>query len=70
MRLESSGPLLKVNSLEGILMAKAAVHVRDQKVEVDINEVSRFVLDADEAMELGIKLLRAAYAAKARGVKK
>jgi len=51
-------------------MAKIAVHVRDQKVEVDINEVSRFVLDADEAMELGIKLLRAAYAAKARGIKK
>jgi len=51
-------------------MAKTAVHVRDEKIEVDINGVSRFALDADDAMELGIKLLRAAYAAKARGVKK
>jgi len=51
-------------------MAKTAVHLRDEKIEVDINEVSRFALDADDAMDLGIKLLRAAYAAKARGVKK
>jgi len=51
-------------------MAKIAVHVRDEKVEVEINGVSRFALDADDAMELGIKLLGTAYAAKARGIKK
>ena len=51
-------------------MAKTTVHIHDEKIEVDINKIGRFALDTDDAMELGIKLLRAAYVAKARGVKK
>lgn len=51
-------------------MAKTAVHVRDGKIEIDIkiDKVSKFVLEPNDAMELGMKLLRAAYATKVRGI--
>jgi len=45
-----------------------AVRVREGKIEVEIDKdkISTFALEPDEAMKLGIELLRAAYAAKAR----
>jgi len=49
-------------------MAKASVHIREGKIEIEIkvDKVSSFTLNPDDAMELGVKLLRAAYAAKAQ----
>ena len=51
-------------------MAKTAVHVREGKIEIEIkiDKVSKFTLEPDDAMELGMKLLKAAYASKVRGI--
>lgn len=48
-------------------MVKTTVHVRDGKIEVEIktDKIGKFALEPNEAMELGIKLLKAAYATKA-----
>jgi|GEM_PF-5591041 hypothetical protein len=47
-------------------MSKISVHACNGKIELKIqtNGVSKVTLHLDEAVELGIKLLRAAYAAK------
>ncbi|MFQ6068042.1 MAG: hypothetical protein ACE5KD_00705 [Candidatus Bathyarchaeia archaeon] len=48
-------------------MVKTTVHVRGKKIKVDIilaDREGKFTLDPDDAMELGIKLLKAAYTAK------
>jgi len=44
--------------------AKIMVHARDNKIEVEIenDKLSKFALEPDEAMDLGTKLLKAAYA--------
>lgn len=46
--------------------AKIIVHARGQKIEVEIktDKSSKFTLEPDEAMDLGTKLLKAAYATK------
>jgi len=46
--------------------AKITVHARGKKIEVDIkaDKPSKFSLGPDEAMDLGTKLLKAAYASK------
>jgi len=51
-------------------MAKTAVRMREGKIEIEIkiDGVSKFTLESDDAVELGIKLLRAAYAARVQGV--
>ncbi len=50
-------------------MIEASVHVREGKVEVEIKaeKPAKIKLEPDDAMELGLKLLRAAYAAGAKG---
>jgi len=52
--------------------AKIAVHAPGKKIEVEIktDKLSKFTLEPDEAMELGTKLLKAAYAAKSDSPKK
>ena len=49
-------------------MIEASVHVRQGKVEVEIKaeKPANLKLEPDDAKELGVKLLRAAYAAGAR----
>lgn len=51
-------------------MSKATVHVHDGKIEIEIktDTVAKFTLGPDSAIELGIKILRAAYAAKGRSI--
>jgi len=46
-------------------MIEASVHVHEGKIEIEIKaeKPARIILEPDEAMELGVKLLRAAYAA-------
>ena len=50
-------------------MVEALVRVREGKVRIEIktDKISKFTLEPDDAMELGVKLLRAAYAAGAKG---
>lgn len=43
---------------------KSIIHVRNKKIEVTIDEATKLLLNPDEAMELGIKLLRASYSIK------
>ncbi len=48
-------------------MAKTTVHVKGKKIKVDLilpDKEGSFTLDPDEAVELGIKLLKAAYSTK------
>lgn len=45
-------------------MPKLTVRVVDREIVVHLNEVERFTLSPDEAMDLGVKLLRAAYATR------
>ncbi len=51
-------------------MSKTTVHSRADKIEVEIqiakNKTSKLTLQPDEALDLGIKLLKAAYSTKAR----
>ncbi len=52
-------------------MSKTVVHSRAGKIEVEIKiakgKPSKLTLQPDEALDLGIKLLKAAYSTKARG---
>jgi len=52
--------------------AKIIVHARGQKIEVEVktDKLSKFSLEPDEAMDLGTKLLKAAYATKSGSPKK
>jgi len=52
--------------------AKIMVHARGKKIEVEIktDKLSRFTLEPDEAMDLGTKLLKAAYATKSGSPRK
>ncbi|MHA2394168.1 MAG: hypothetical protein ACXAEX_19715 [Promethearchaeota archaeon] len=43
---------------------KSIIHVRNSTIEVTIDETTILLLNPDEAMDLGIKLLRAAYSIK------
>jgi hypothetical protein len=47
-------------------MVKTTVHVRDGKIEIEIkvNRIGKFTLEPDDALDLGIKLLKAAYSTK------
>jgi hypothetical protein len=47
-------------------MSKTAVRVYDGKIEIEVetDTVVKFTLSPDDAIEFGIKLLRAAYSAK------
>ena len=47
-------------------MSKISVHTCNGKIELEfkINGANKLTLNPDEAIELGIKLLRAAYATK------
>jgi len=50
-------------------MSKATVHSRAGKIEIEIKtkgKISKLTLQPDEALDLGIKLLKAAYSTKAR----
>jgi hypothetical protein len=51
-------------------MTKTTIHTRNGNIEIGIkiNGINRIKLNPDDAMELGIKLLRAAYAIKAQEV--
>lgn len=46
-------------------MTEITVHVREGKVEIEIrtDKVGKLTLEPSDAMSLGIKLLKAAYAA-------
>lgn len=57
---------------EKFLAAKITVHARGSKIEVEIktDKLSKFTLEPDEAMDLGTKLLKAAYATKSSTPKK
>lgn len=54
------------------MAAKVTVHARGNRIEVEVkaNKSSKFSLEPDEAMDLGTKLLKAAYATKSSIVKK
>lgn len=54
------------------MMVETTVHVRQRKIEVEIktDKIGRFTLEPDDAVELGIKLLKAAYGARGRYAKK
>ncbi|MFQ5836424.1 MAG: hypothetical protein ACE5HG_01070 [Candidatus Bathyarchaeia archaeon] len=47
-------------------MVETTVHVHGGKLEIEIKDdkVIRFTLEPNDALNLGIKLLRAAYATK------
>jgi len=45
-------------------MPKPEVRVADGEIVVHLDSVERFRLSPDEAMDLGVKLLRAAYATR------
>lgn len=50
------------------ILAKSTVHVRGKEIKVDLvlaDKKDTFSLDPDDALDLGIKLLKAAYTAKA-----
>lgn len=51
-------------------MSKSTVHARGDKIEVEIKagkgKINKLILKPDEALDLGIKLLKAAYSTKAR----
>lgn len=53
-------------------MAKITVHARGEKIEAEVktDKLSKFTLEPIEAMELGTKLLKAAYATKTKLSKK
>lgn len=48
------------------MVAKIGVHARGKKIDVEVktDKLAKFTLDSDEAMELGVKLLKAAYGTK------
>lgn len=52
-------------------MSKTTVHARAGKIEIEIKagkgKASKLTLQPDEALDLGIKLLKAAYSTKAHG---
>jgi len=52
--------------------AKITVHARANKIEVEIriDKLSKFTLEPDQAMDLGTKLLKAAYASKSSSPRK
>jgi len=54
------------------MSAKIMVHARGKKIEVEIktDKSNKFTLEPDEAMDLGTKLLKAAYATKSSSSKK
>lgn len=54
------------------LVIEVEVHVHKDRIEMVIKTAKseKFVLDPDNAVELGIKLLRAAYATKEFGIDK
>jgi hypothetical protein len=49
-------------------MVEISVHVNEGKIDLEIRveKPAKIQLEPDEAMELGVKLLRAAYAAGAK----
>jgi hypothetical protein len=51
-------------------VSKTTVHARAGKIEVEIKtgkgKTSKLTLEPDEALDLGIKLLKAAYSTKAK----
>ena len=49
-------------------MDNVKVHARKDKIDLEIrtDKCGKFTLNPDDAMELGIKLLRAAYVTKFR----
>lgn len=57
------------------MAAKVTVHAKGNKIELEVkadeaDKASKFSLEPDEAMDLGTKLLKAAYATKSSSVKK
>jgi len=54
------------------MSAKIMVHVRGKKIEVEIkaDKSTKFTLEPDEAMDLGTKLLKSAYATKSASPRK
>ena len=53
-------------STGALYMSKAKVHTYKGKIVIEIktNDVGKFTLEPDDAMNLGVKLLRAAYATR------